>query len=384
MLPHLLMRAARLIPASAGEKKKKLRKKVKTSASDELDLDAMAAAEAAAGGNHASLASRAARAEEKVAAAAGLKVEKTAAFERALASADARSKAMEFEGMEVDGAPAAEEPVEEAEVDAELYAALARARRLSTKASSKASGGGGGAGGDDAAAAQVAEMISRSEQAMQQRGAEEEEGAVELSTLEFSQTGEFCKAVRAKDDEADTGADLPSVKFRAAKASAESGGMESSAVLRSGGGGAVGGVKREGDVKKEEGAEGEEGEEGKEGGEEDESDDEYNPLKDKQHGASFMYERKASGGMAAVLDMARNRGMLGEEESTAGRIFDTKGAGLHSYTGVSGHGGASGGHGEKEEKESSFQLDHYDEYGRKMTQKQVSPCNLPCNLPACI
>jgi len=110
-----------------------------------------------------------------------------------------------------------------------------------------------------------------------------------------------------------------------------------------------------------------EGAEVKEAEDDEEDDDEEEGGANGEHGASFMYERQASSSMAAVLDMARNRGMLrANEEVTAGRIFDTKGAGLHAYSDTNGPGGDDGKGGGP-----SFNLDHYDEYGRKMTQKQA-------------
>mmetsp|Transcript_36111 Transcript_36111/g.95068 ORF Transcript_36111/g.95068 Transcript_36111/m.95068 type:complete len:178 (+) Transcript_36111:83-616(+) len=62
--------------------------------------------------------------------------------------------------------------------------------------------------------------------------------------------------------------------------------------------------------------------------------------------------------MGAALDIVRNKGLLGEEGFSSGRMFDQKGAGLHNYT-------------DKDDEETSFQLNYHDEYGRKMTQKQA-------------
>ena len=123
------------------EKKKRLRKKPKA---EGLDLDALAAMTAAEGGNDlGSKASREARLGEREAAATDLANAKKERFDRALAKADARSRAMEHEGtmptstpMEVEGGDnngGMEEEEEEAEVDVELYAALSRARRLTAK-----------------------------------------------------------------------------------------------------------------------------------------------------------------------------------------------------------------------------------------------------------
>ena len=77
--------------------------------------------------------------------------------------------------MEVDEPAAAEG--EAAEVDAELYAALARVRRLGAMKAKERS--------EDFAAQRVATQL---EAAGQWR--EEQEGSVELSALEFSETGE--------------------------------------------------------------------------------------------------------------------------------------------------------------------------------------------------
>ncbi len=70
-------------------------------------------------------------------------------------------------------------------------------------------------------------------------------------------------------------------------------------------------------------------------------------------------------GLSAVLTQARHRGILGEERESSGRMYDQKGAALHAYKDDAAKGeGADG-------KEPSFSLDYYDEYGRKMTQKQA-------------
>jgi ribosomal protein L20A (L18A) len=218
---------------------------------------------------------------------------------------------------------------------------------------------------------------------------------VDFDSLEFSETGEFCKAVRAKEDvDADTSSELPSVRFKQAMLEAERSGLESRVAVGGGGGKLAGlgasGVASSAEVKVKTEAFGEGSGSGGGGGggsggggggaggagggddddeEEDEDDDEEEEggPSDGKHGASFMYERQASSSMAAVLDMARNRGMLRSgEEVTAGRIFDTKGAGLHHYGDTDGRGGDDGKGGGP-----SFNLDHYDEYGRKMTQKQA-------------
>ena len=59
------------------------------------------------------------------------------------------------------------------------------------------------------------------------------------------------------------------------------------------------------------------------------------------------------------------RALLGDEEVSSGRMFDRKGAGLHAYEDDKAADGAGG------VKAPSFTLDYYDEYGRKMTQKQA-------------
>ena len=177
-----------------------------------------------------------------------------------------------------------------------------------------------------------------------------EEG-VELSALEFSETGEFCKAVRAKDEHE---SDLPSAQYRARKAAAD-GGADGTAT-----GAASSAVKREPTVKREVKDDPDEDDEEMDGhGEEDEDEDE-----DERGGAAFMYERSvAAGGLGAVLDMARNRGMLGAETETSGRMFDQKGAGLHAYEALPEPTDGK--------RDATFALDHYDEFGRKMTQKQA-------------
>ena len=54
--------------------------------------------------------------------------------------------------------------------------------------------------------------------------------------------------------------------------------------------------------------------------------------------------------MGAALDMARGRGMLGEEHETSGRMFDQKGAGLHNYDD------------DDEDKDSTFKLQERSSY----------------------
>ena len=49
--------------------------------------------------------------------------------------------------------------------------------------------------------------------------------------------------------------------------------------------------------------------------------------------------------------------MLGDEVEQSGRMFDQKGAQLHAY--------------DDDDPNASFKLQYYDEFGRKMTQKQV-------------
>ena len=349
------------------EKKKRLRKKPKA---EGLDLDALAAMTAAEGGNDlGSKASREARLGEREAAATDLANAKKERFDRALAKADARSRAMEHEGtmptstpMEVEGGDnngGMEEEEEEAEVDVELYAALSRARRLTAKKEQQEQHT------DDLAAQRVAATLAKADAARQAMEAEGNNGMEE--GIEFSETGEFCKAVRAKD-EMDNSADLPSVKFRESLMQREEGGggTQSSAVGPRGGapssyGGKSSAVKRE---VKEEGDDGN-GEDGR-GDEEGDGGEEDDDEQDGSSAPDFMYERHASGGLGAVLDIARNRGLLGKEDSRAGRMFDEKAAGLHRYeeAAVDAAAGTTG-------KEPSFVLEHYDEYGRKMTAKQA-------------
>jgi len=76
--------------------------------------------------------------------------------------------------------------------------------------------------------------------------------------------------------------------------------------------------------------------------------------------------------MGAALENMRNRGMLGDEKISSGRMFDQKGAGLHAYDDVGGALAEGGGSNSKGKAPgTSFTLDYYDEYGRKMTQKEA-------------
>ena len=309
----------------SGGKGKRTRRKPK---GDKLDLDALQAEAGAA--DRGTRAEREARAGERAGAAEAELAARTGNFDRALAAREgqvARKLGDGSAAMEV-----AEEE-EEVEVDAELQAALARARRLQDT-------GGGSRHQDDAAQRLAAQGMANAAR----KGAEVEEGT-ELGSLEFSETGEFCKAVRAKDEgEADAKESLPSARYKEFKAEAERQLEE---------GGELGGAasmmpKREKKAKVEEGEEGEEGEE-----EDDEDEDEDEELEAK---VAMLHERSTGGGMAGALEVLRGRGLLAEEAATSGRMFDQKGAGLENY---------------KEEGETSFNLDYHDEYGRKMTQKQA-------------
>ena len=308
----------------SGGKGKRTRRKPK---GDKLDLDALQAEAGAA--DRGTRAEREARAGERAGAAEAELAARTGNFDRALAAREgqvARKLGDGSAAMEV-----AEE--EEVEVDAELQAALARARRLQDT-------GGGSRHQDDAAQRLAAQVMANAAR----KGPEVEEGT-ELGSLEFSETGEFCKAVRAKDEgEADAKESLPSARYKEFKAEAERQLEE---------GGELGGAasmmpKREKKAKVEEG---EEGEEGEEEDDEDESEDEELEAK-----VAMLHERSTGGGMAGALEVLRGRGLLAEEAATSGRMFDQKGAGLENY---------------KEEGETSFNLDYHDEYGRKMTQKQA-------------
>ena len=309
----------------SGGKGKRTRRKPK---GDKLDLDALQAEAGAA--DRGTRAEREARAGERAGAAEAELAARTSNFDRALAAREgqvARKLGDGSAAMEV-----AEEE-EEVEVDAELQAALARARRLQDT-------GGGSRHQDDAAQRLAAQVMANAAR----KGPEVEEGT-ELGSLEFSETGEFCKAVRAKDEaEADAKESLPSARYKEFKAEAERQLEE---------GGELGGAasmmpKREKKAKVEEGEEGEEGEE-----EDDEDEDEDEELEAK---VAMLHERSTGGGMAGALEVLRGRGLLAEEAATSGRMFDQKGAGLENY---------------KEEGETSFNLDYHDEYGRKMTQKQA-------------
>ena len=309
----------------SGGKGKRTRRKPK---GDKLDLDALQAEAGAA--DRGTRAEREARAGERAGAAEAELAARTGNFDRALAAREGQVARKLGDGpaaMEV------EEEEEEVEVDAELQAALARARRLQDT-------GGGSRHQDDAAQRLAAQVMANAAR----KGAEVEEGT-ELGSLEFSETGEFCKAVRAKDEgEADAKESLPSARYKEFKAEAERQLEE---------GGELGGAasmmpKREKKAKVEEGEEGEEGEE-----EDDEDEDEDEELEAK---VAMLHERSTGGGMAGALEVLRGRGLLAEEAATSGRMFDQKGAGLENY---------------KEEGETSFNLDYHDEYGRKMTQKQA-------------
>ena len=388
----------------ANKAKKKLRKKTRSLDDTGLDLDAMAAAEAAAGSDLGSRAAREQRMAERAATAEAEREDRAQRFERALDIAETRAaqrlrdqpieasnggdadmsdvaKCADASGysvtnggrgagsttcstgigdalqgvapMDQDRVAASAEPEEEsAEVDPELYAALARARRLR-----QVSRGGAPA---DSAAMRVSEQLAAAE-----RWATEQRVAQGITTangtappdgsIEFSETGEFVKAVQVKDEE-DT--DLPSVLLRRAK---EQGvkrpGMDTEGNL----------TQSEARVREEKvkvkvetdgagasssrGGWGGAADEGS--GEEDQSEDDV--AEDEQLAA--LHDRPAAQGLGAALQMARTRGMLAEEKESAGRMFDMKGAGLHQY--------------EQDDDEDGVKLNYFDEYGRKMTQKEA-------------
>ena len=123
----------------------------------------------------------------------------------------------------------------------------------------------------------------------------------------------------------------------------------------------LGDVKEEKEVKEEDGVK-EEGEGEGEGGSDDDDDEEGEGGTSKDD-VGFLYERSAGGGLGAALEMARGRGMLLDETETSGRMFDQKGAGLHNYK-------------EEGDDKDSLNLQYYDEFGRKMTQKQARPAQM--------
>ena len=251
-------------------------------------------------------------------------------------------------------------------------------------------------------------------------------GGTDLMSLAFTETGEFVKGVRGKEQVAEEEAELPSTKFK------EYGGFGSnlrvaatpldppptSLTLHSslplqvpGGGRARGdrGRRRGGGASlgtgAAEGAEGEGGAGGfvdgdeepeeaaaaaADGDEEEEEDDD-----DDGDELGYLHETTTQGGLAGALEMARGRGMLGADGPTSGRMFDQKGAGLHDYEaddgdgeGKAGYEGTRLGRGEHTQRTAPpsshtplpriphssrprFELNYFDEYGRKMTQKQA-------------
>uniref|UniRef100_A0A7S4C0S0 SART-1 family protein n=1 Tax=Chrysotila carterae TaxID=13221 RepID=A0A7S4C0S0_CHRCT len=368
----------------AGAKTKKLRRKVKEPSEDSgaLDLDAMAAETEQ--GDHGSRQQRAQKMRERESAAAAARAERAERFERALdvaehnaharlrgdgdgdvemadgaqRSADAAPRASGENGADGGGhipaaagalpaatsangagassASTAESAEESAEVDAELYAALSRARRLGKMSAERRN--------EDFAAQRLREQLEAAERwAKAVPNGIAHEGAVdatELTQLEFSETGEFCKAVRAKD-EADE-SELPSHAYKQMRAQGEKRERDT----------AEGGASAMPRKPKREAGESDGG-----SGESDDEEESDDGGVIGETGADFVYEKPASSGMGAALQMARTRGMLGEERESAGRMFDMKGAGLHAY--------------EEDKEKSGVNLQYYDEFGRKMTQKQA-------------
>uniref|UniRef100_A0A7S0JG55 SART-1 family protein n=1 Tax=Calcidiscus leptoporus TaxID=127549 RepID=A0A7S0JG55_9EUKA len=223
------------------------------------------------------------------------------------------------------GAPAVDHG-SRAEREAQLDAALARARRVGNMSTEQRN--------EDMAAARLTEHLEVAQRWREEQLHDGEDQGTELGQVEFSETGEFCKAVRSKDDEGDE-AELPSAAYKLYKAEAERQMLDGADFAPSV-------LPR---VKTEE-ADGEAAEVDEEDEEEEQAD-----------AGDFLYEAAASSGMGAALQMARTRGMLSEEKERSGRMFDQKGAGLHNY--------------EEHADKSDVTLQYYDEYGRKMTQKQA-------------
>ena len=119
---------------------------------------------------------------------------------------------------------------ETAEVDSELYEALARARRLGAMSTERRN--------EDFAAQRLRERLGAAERWAAEAKPHHEavEGGTDLSALEFSETGEFCKAVRNHEEDEE----LPSHLYKVQKAERERQ-MVEEGVEGGGVGGGVGG-----------------------------------------------------------------------------------------------------------------------------------------------
>ncbi|KAG8458113.1 hypothetical protein KFE25_012773 [Diacronema lutheri] len=297
----------------------------------------------------------------------------------ALSAAQARlaASALRTSGPQLDE----EEEEETAEQDSELYAALARARRLAApgreaetaaariaRAVREAGGAkvgvhGGAGGAADGTVADVGGVP-----------AAEVSGPDGSGSVTFTETTEFLGGIQLRPqltDGAATGELLPSQLLRQQAALKRARGDESIATFAADGGAAapVGGRRASAAGRRDDGpaasagasameVEGRGAEADGNGADEREGEQ----TDDDEVGAdAFLVERHlASGGVAAALELARSRGLIGQPPGRAeavGRANDLKGSGMHLR--------------EEDEANDRVRLEYLDEYGRPMTAKEA-------------
>ena len=228
--------------------------------------------------------------ERKDEAALALTAAKRERFAHAINDSTARTAELIGGGA----SPPGLEVHESAEIDAELDAVLARAQRLAQVSAGQRCT-------HDHAAMAIASQLAAME-----GGSGGIQDGLEFSSLEFSETSEFCKAVRSKDEAEDEADELlPSalLKKRQQRSDSE----------------AVGGIGDNGEGEWKSKVEVPTSTNVETGNESDKGADEKDD--DSVYGAPFLYERKASSGMGAVLEIARNRGVLGDEAVASGRMY---------------------------------------------------------------
>ena len=273
------------------KKRRKVRKKKKGSIADELEpLEDQ-------GDDDRGSRKDAAKARRDTDEDATAAASKKRGYENALAKADEKARQMAADA-DGDGGPAG--LILDEEEDAEMKKALDRARRLKSKTDAGMSTGLAGV------KAQVDAAKAKSEADAAAGG---DDGGEELEDLEFTVTGEFCKAIstdhlrkKRKATETAAGEDNDDDDDSDEEGGAGGAAAASESGTRETGGWASDKKKKQ---KVDEGAEG------------DESDEEVGALD---------AEPMAASGMAAALALARSKGMLREAEQTKsfGRSNDIK------------------------------------------------------------
>ncbi len=308
------------------KEKRRVRKKPRA---QKLDLDALAADEAASGGgggggNYGSQALRESRQSAREAEASLGRAERAKRFDRALELAEEATLARI--GGKGGGEPGPPPPTAAEGPGLLLHAAISRARRI------EGASVPGGVDGDGAAQRLRAHMQQVDTWARQNaaRAAIEDGGN---GGIEFSETGEFVQALGQGDKDSGAGTLTPSTQQEREEPPRDvAAGRERFDAVVSG----------------------------------DPMDQSDSDAADATSDAGpstaplgLLREEATKAGLAGVLRTARSRGVLGKAPE-AGRSNDRKGSGIHNLA-------------DDDEGDSSFnfKLQYLDEYGREMTQKEA-------------